>query len=60
MNRTTSYNRNIKVIPYQPNKRYAYPNQKSSRYYIDKFIDYTLAFITGAGAMTALVFILTL
>ena len=57
MKNNNSYNRNIKVIPYCPNKRYAYPNQKSRRYYWDKFVDCTLAFVTSAGVITALLFL---
>lgn len=59
MNRAT-YNRNVKVIPYYPKGRYAYPNQKRKRYYFDKFVDWTLAVITSAGALTALLFLMLL
>ena len=59
MNRTT-YNRNVKVISFHPRKRYAYPNQKSKRYYYDKFVDWTLAVVTSAGALTALLFLMLL
>ena len=60
MKTNDSYNRNIKVIPFCPTKRYAYPNQKSRRYYLDKLVDYTLAVITSAGALTALLFLMLL
>ena len=60
MKMNTSYNRNVKVIEYRPQKGYAYPNQKSRRYYFDKFVDYTLAVITSAGVITALMFLSTL
>ena len=59
MNRTT-YNRNIKVIPFRPNGRYTYPNQKCKRYYYDKFVDWALAIVTSAGALTALLFLMLL
>lgn len=60
MKTNTSYNRNVKVIRYYPQKGYTYPNQKCRRYYFDKFVDYTLAVITSAGVITALLFLTTL
>ena len=60
MNRTNTYNRNVKVIPFRPNGHYAYPNQKRKRYYFDKLVDWALAIITSAGALTALLFLMLL
>ena len=57
MKTNTSYNRNVKVIHFCPASGYTYPNQKSKRYYWDKFVDYTLAIITSAGVITALLFL---
>ena len=57
MKQNTSYNRNVKVIHYYPVKGYAYPNQKTRRYYMDKFVDCALTVITSAGVITALLFL---
>ena len=57
MKRTESYNRNIKVIPYCPNRNYTYPNQKQKRYYLDKFMDGAMVVVTSAGVIAALMFL---
>ena len=45
-------NRTGKIIPF--------PNAKSSRYYLDKLVDWALALVTSMGAVTALFFLILL
>lgn len=60
MKHYTTKRTSAKVIPFRSTKRYAYPNQKDSRYYLDKLVDWMLAAITSAGALTALLFLMML
>lgn len=53
MKQTNLHRTSAKVIPFRP---YA----KSKRYYLDKFVDWSLAAVTSMGAVTALCFLIML
>jgi hypothetical protein len=51
---------NKKVIPFRNRKGYRYPNAAERRYYFDKAMNYALSAATGAGLLTAVLFLIML
>lgn len=49
-----------KVIPFRSRKGRRFPNAAEGRYYIAKAVDYALTAATGAGLVTAVLFLIML
>ena len=49
-----------KTIPFRSRKGYRFPNAAERSYYLQKAVDYALATATGAGLVTAILFLITL
>ena len=56
--KTTTYNRNRKIIRYRKPSRY--PNAADGRYYLDKVTDILLTAATACGAVTIVAFLVTM